>query len=642
MSRLRMIIWMSAAVLFTLVAARPIAAYADASMGTSGGHDLDELWSHAQQQFDLTTEDAVLLLESRQVSIRANGNLHTRVHRVVWIGAGVSIRGQADLRIPYNSATSTLTVNKLRTWRDDRWWPDTGVSETAVVETLPYAVARADDYTTMRETMLLHDGVELPCIMETDYEIVERGAAAYGTDDLWIFTQDDPAVRVELVLDVSQGESPVFHSGNGAPEPEITRGTNGRDVHRWVMENVSRMGMPRISDPAIAEPYVAWSTWRDWGTLGDIITMSFDEAAVLNQTMSDTLAARLENEPTDAAKARAIVALVDEFARSIHYDSRFWRFSPRTTSRTWETAYGHAIDRAALATALFRGAGLEASPMYRSISVGGIDQDVPGLSRFGNMLLLVRCGAAFGCYDPDSGSFDMTRRALRGCALWRPDSPRPPHVNDPEPVSLYELTITMQPDDKAGWKGTGIINANNLFSPYDDMVGFGGEALAYIGRVAASAIDGAAADAFNPEFFDAARVTGGFGFHVDDIEPDSHGRTVIKLNAPAGGVTARLPSDVHLYREKRTSPVILPGPMTQRITLRVKTGDRKFGQIPEGRVIENKAGSYSLNATHKDGWITIKQELTLSDSIVPPEQWRDLRTLLLEAEDPVGQTIFLE
>ncbi|MEJ2722079.1 MAG: DUF3857 domain-containing protein, partial [bacterium] len=245
----------------------PVGARAAALMGVSDGYDLDTLWTQAQATYDLSKEDAVVLLESRRVSIEANGDLHTRVHRAVWVGASAPVRGYADLRIPYNSATSTLTVNALRTWRDDRWWPETGVSRTAVVETLPFALALADDYTTMRETMLLHDGVEVPCIMETDYEIVERGGGAYGADGLWVFPQNDPAVCVELTLDVTDGETVASRSGNGAPEPVVTDGAGGRNTYRWTIENVPRLGTPHLHDPAAVETTVLWTTWRSWKTL---------------------------------------------------------------------------------------------------------------------------------------------------------------------------------------------------------------------------------------------------------------------------------------------------------------------------------------------------------------------------------------
>jgi hypothetical protein len=161
-----------------ILVALAVPLYAE-TMGVSGGHDLDRLWAEAQAHYDLEAVDAVLLLESLHVTVAASGDRTTRIHRVVWIGSEVGVDDYADLRVPYNSGNSTLKVTALQTWRDGRWWPaKPAISPTAVVETLPFAMARADDYTSMRETMLLHDGVEIPCIMETAYEIAQKGTVA--------------------------------------------------------------------------------------------------------------------------------------------------------------------------------------------------------------------------------------------------------------------------------------------------------------------------------------------------------------------------------------------------------------------------------------------------------------------------------
>ena len=207
-------------ILLTIAVMSVAAPSIAAEMGVSGGHDLDQLWARAQADRDLSGEDAVLLLESHQVTMDADGALATRVHRVVWIGSSVGIRSYADLRVPWNTATSQLDVEILRTWRDGHWWPDAEtISETAVVHTLPYAVNRADDYTTMRETMLLHDGVELPCIMETAYTITETGLP--GADGVFVMPRRDFSALTELQVTVPAAMALHYEMLNGVMEPAV-------------------------------------------------------------------------------------------------------------------------------------------------------------------------------------------------------------------------------------------------------------------------------------------------------------------------------------------------------------------------------------------------------------------------------------
>jgi hypothetical protein len=623
--------------------AAPVPAFA-ATMGTSQGQDLDALLAQAERQIGLAGRDAVVLVESQRVAISANGDKTTRIHRVVWIGAAVGIRDHADLRIPYHSDTSTMTVAVLRTWRDERWWPDaTHVSGTAVVETLPFDLAQADDYTGMRETMLLHDGVEIPCIMETAWEIEERGTAAGGTDGLWVFPQRDPAVRVEFVLTAPAGGTLRFHCGNGAPDPVVTRETDGSTTHAWTMEDVERLGSPLISDPASYAPYVAYSTWENWEALGERTLSSFDEAAVLSDELADTISGRLEGARSASESGRRVTAFVEESTRSIHYDSRFWGFDARPAPRTWETAYGHALDRAVLAAALFREAGLEARPVFRSVGAAGIDIDAPSLSRFTPIGLVVTGDGLGAFYDPYDGKLVDGVTPFFGRFVWIPgDEGRPspgPGLGDAEATSDFSLVITLEPAEDGSWAGTGYLSANGCFSPHAEMVGLVGEALALLKRVAGSVLPGSTVEAFNPEVFTREEVRVGFSIKTKAIEKDDQGRTSITLGEPAGGVVSKLPADVHLYHEKRSSPVTIAGSMTQRTTLRLKTGQREIVYMPEPREIENEAGRYVLTASHADGWVSVEREITLRAAAIQPEEWPLLRALLLEEADPAGSTI---
>ena len=58
------------------------AATAAPGLGTSAGHDLDALWAAAQQSPGFKLQDAVLLLESRDVAINDAGQVTTTVHQI--------------------------------------------------------------------------------------------------------------------------------------------------------------------------------------------------------------------------------------------------------------------------------------------------------------------------------------------------------------------------------------------------------------------------------------------------------------------------------------------------------------------------------------------------------------------------------
>lgn len=620
------------------------------SMGVSQGYDLDALWVKAQKQYDLNAHDAVLLLEGRHVTILDNGNLKTRVHRVVRIGTEMGIEHYADLRISWNSATSTFTVLALRTWNDDRWWPhESEVSETAVVETLPFALAQADDYTSIRETMLLHDGVELPCIMETIYEIEEEGAASDGADDLFVFPQDDPTVLVEYVLTVPSATTPKYRSGNGAPEPEITTGGDKRATYAWKMENIARLKTPHTESPAVYEPHVIWSTWKDWETLGRKVRSSFHAASVEKPAYIDSLLdGRQGYEPSKDALVHGIAEFVNEGTRLVNYETRFWRFSPRPATRIWETGYGHALDRATLAAALFRRLGFSSRIVYRTAPLTQLDQDMPAIAPFEEYGVRVQ-GYNVDCvYDPMAGTCKHIYSWMHGVTIWDPSEEKNFIEQVVEKPVITSTTghcstiLELESADEGKWEGKGYLRFRFGLSHYDDMAGIDDKAIKFIEKNVQDVLPGSHVKAYNPERFLPDDVAVGFDIEMAAPETDGLGRITFSIGTPTDGIRSGLPQNVHLCDEHRDSPILLDGRMEQRIKLRLKVGDREIVHLPEGYTLENDVGSFVLTIKKENGWITIDRKLRLERSIVQPEEWPLLRALLLEEQDPAHRTVILK
>lgn len=132
-----------------------------APMTYSGRLDIGEMMTIADSTFDLANEDAVVLLNGRRETVLPDGRRSLLIHQIVYITSDYGIEHYADLRIPYDEKRQSLDVQSLRTWRiSDQRWIDH--RETAIVPTTPTELAEAPAYSNVRETMLLHDGVELP------------------------------------------------------------------------------------------------------------------------------------------------------------------------------------------------------------------------------------------------------------------------------------------------------------------------------------------------------------------------------------------------------------------------------------------------------------------------------------------------
>ncbi|HEB84473.1 MAG TPA: DUF3857 domain-containing protein, partial [Bacteroidetes bacterium] len=228
-------------------------------MSISGEQDIGALMRTAGEIYDLENEDAVFLFKGRKEYWTPDGRRITMMHRITWLRTEYAINRYADLRIPWDSAHQTFRKTALRTWRDNKWIVS---GPTAVVETLPFAVDRADDYTNMRETMLLHDGIELPCIIETAYVIEDVEPYRDGASGVWTFPRGEPAVMVSFTLGVPAGSVPHYAVHGDIPRP--VKGSDeerGLDTYTFTMNQVNALPRPRTDEMIREVPRVTWSTW---------------------------------------------------------------------------------------------------------------------------------------------------------------------------------------------------------------------------------------------------------------------------------------------------------------------------------------------------------------------------------------------
>jgi len=633
------------AIIFALLLGTGVANAAP-SMGPSSSHDLDALWATAQTTYDLAQEDAVLLLESRRVAIGDAGDVATTVQRVVWIGTAAGLRAHADLRVPWNSATCTFEVTKLRTWREGRWWPDAEkLSATAIVHTLPYAVDHADDYTTMRETMLLHDGVELPCIMETEYTITERGLP--GADDVFVMAQRDPAVLVELTVSAPTALAPRHEEWNGAPAP-AAGASDGRDTFTWTLRPAPALRLPVTAEPASYEPTVAWWTWRDVGALQTAWSSAFGKAAVAPTAVLDSLRAATRDAAGERARLEAGGRWLGEAVRLVRHDDRWWAFAPRPAARTWDTAYGHVLDRAALWAALLREEGWVVDPLILYAPQTEPEFGPPSLARHGRLVLRVRTPEPYGSRgltlvcDPSDFSVHGETMLLSRPLLPLTDTP----VGGRGWLNPPALTVDLRlAAGDSAWTGSGQVDGLSALEFSDQVTGSAGALTSWLGELAGSLVPGAKVPAAAVTALSPLRSTARFDVTAPFVKADDEGRRTLVIGRPHGGLLDLLPPDCRLEDATRASPVLLRSSWkkedsaSQSLSVSLRLPEGAVATRPADRAVENAAGTFKLTVTEKDGWLTYDRAVTLGADAGKPENWPALRALLLEEADAANATI---
>jgi len=625
--------------MLTIIAALLLAAATAGAqtMGTSAGQDLDALWARAQAQYDLAKEDAVILLDSRTVTLGDEGTIATRVHQVVWIGTSRGIGSYADLRVPWNSADSTLDVELLRTWRGGCWWPDAArVSDTAVVETLPYAVAQADDYTTLRETMLLHDGIELPCILETAYTIARQGAPTAGADELYVLPQRDPVLHSQYVLRAPLGTEVTWTSLNRAPDVVVTEGELLEGT--WTMEGAGALKLPLTAWPALYEPAVGWSTWSRPNGARDAFRAAVRATALPGAAAADSVWTLVRGLPAGIDRVQAVVDFVNRSVRPVHTDLQPWLLAPRTAERTFATGYGHALDRAVLAAALFNvldgdDEGGVVLPVFTMPLIGPLDA-TNGLGEVTGLRVPLPLAGQRLYYEPESGRIvgEYERDPVQYLG-----SDQPPRWGGD---AVVDLAVTA---GDSSWTGTGTLVLSGSTMPWSDAAAGEGALAKLVGAALGDVLPGLEVDWARPSVTLAARLGLRFGFHAPAPEADAAGRRTVTVGDPACGTTGLVPSGLNPVDDVLAPVIALPpGSPRLEVTVRLKAGPGVTVTAPEPVAIRNAAGAFTCTVQQTGPWLNVTRSLVMAaETGLPGASWPLLRRLLLEHADPAHRVIVL-
>lgn len=628
-------------VVLLICSARIPTIYADTLETIPCEERFPELLEKADKLFNLDNQDAVILSENRSEFWFTDGRLKTRIHRIVWINSKVGIGRYADLRVPYDAVIQSFTVSHLRTWRDGRWWES---GETAIVETLPFALQKAYDYTNMREMMLLHDGIELPCILEVEYVIedtpiisppAERGGNKRGGHEgLYLFAKEDPALELSLNLGFPKGSKPQIYSSKGIKTNKVSsEDLPGMDIYTHKMENVTALHHPHTVDPAGYMPHVAWSSWNSWNYLGSDLKSSFKSGLKLNDALRDSLSNLLDGAWAMTEKARRIAEFVDRSTRYINYPVKYWQWDPRPAYQTYATAYGHRLDRAILAAALFQEAGFTVFPFFRGAGYGNINEEVATMARMDGISVWISASEGIEAYyDPVASEIHNGLSPIFGRTIWIPGSGDDPNIawRGEGTQSRFEMRLDISyNEEEKEWNGHGYYNVTHGFNSYDRMEGTGSQASDYLQKVVSGVIKDAEVTDYTPTTFNRFTLSVGFEFNAPLGEKDNYGRYNLTIGEPAGGIFEMLPDDIELFHEKRGSPIRTTGLMDQTVSIRLHTDGWELVYKPVDVEMKNQAGSLQVSTEEMDNTITVTRQLVSGKVNYASKDWADLRVLLL-------------
>lgn len=598
--------------------------------------DVADLIAQAGRAWDLSAEDAVLLLEEARFTLLEDGRLRQERHRLVWIGSDHAVDLFADLRLPWDSDRQTFAVKTLRVWRDGRW---IDARPTAVVETTPHALRHAPDYSGIRETMLLHDGVEIPCVLECAYAIEDQAPPRPGVEGEWVFAQTVPTLTARLVLSAPTAARLRTWSAAGVPEP-----AREGNALTWTLQRVEPRPLPATADPGADLARVQWSTFDGWTSLGDALRGAYDEGAKLDAALRDSLANLLDGAPSAIEKARRILDFTRRAQRRVVYEPAYFWARPRSAARVFDTAYGADLDLAVLAAALLREAGFTATPAFVARAPGECATGVATLARFGSPGLWFAGDGVAAYWDAGMAAMCTGGDALVGRLVWRIGTDAEPGAwpVGGRAASRASVSLDLAWDaPEKGWGGEGWYEMDGAFCPRGTSGTEAEETRKQLERALGGIVAGLAAEAYSPQKWSPAGIALSFKTRTIPAARDSLGRVAVVIGAPAGGLAEVLPRDVRVTDSVRGSVVRLPGALEQVVSVSVAPGDLEIARLPAEFSLANAAGAFDLRVERREARITIRRAIRLAKARYEPAEWPALRALLLAEMDAAHRTVLL-
>jgi hypothetical protein len=628
-----------ALLLLALAVPRGVSA---AAMSYDGAIDVTAALDEAGRTWDLSREDAVFLLESARFTWFEDGRLREERHRLLWISTDWAQETYADFRLPWDSDRQTLNVKALRVLRDGRWIE---ARPTAIVDTTPFALRNAPDYSAIRETMLLYDGIELPCVLECAYVIEDKIPFRAGFEGVWTFHHADPALESRLILEGPTEASVRSTQAGGAPVGERTRAEG--NVMTYVMRRQEPAPGPAGDDPAADLPRVTWSTFDSWRAMGRSLTSAFEERLPLDGALRDSLAAMLDGAPSELDRAHRIAEFLNERQRRVPYEPACLSALARPAPRVFDTGYGGDLDLIILAGALYREAGFTVEPAFVGRGYGPIDEGLPTLARLGAPGLWIARrapGETIEAYwDPATGHLVHEGAGFAGRALWRGATDETPAVRDAAAGaaswSSTHLDLRWSAEKKS-WSGSAWFEARGAANPYDRAAMGGGTTKASLVEALGEVFDGLDVASFDPVWISPERFAVRAEVTSGEVERDEQGRVALLLGASAEGIGGSLPHDVVLHEKSRSTPVRgISGEHTVRV--RLDLGGLQVVHLPEPIAIENEAGAYRLDVKRGEKDVVYAATVRVKAGEVPASVWPALRALLLAERDPARRTVLL-
>ncbi len=581
--------------------------------------------------------DVLVLSEKTAFTLHPDGRVEKSVSLREKMLTYQGMDDAGDPYVAFHKDLQDLSVTRCRTYTVEGLTVD--AKPNSFNERTPFALEKAPAYAGWREMVITKVGLDLNAVVELDYTVADRKPWRRFFEGVVVLQNDRPALVREVSLTVPEGMG--FHARLFGAEaaPSVTR-TGGAETTTWTLSNVPAVPPGELHHGADGFlPTLVFSTCPDWGHQNSILSRLVEKAAASSSPALDAKVDELlKNVQGGFERALKLHAYVAESINDVRWPLAAFDHAPRTAADTFDTGYGHALDKAVLLQSMMNRAGLQTAIALGYPAVpGGLDPSlVPSLALLEKPILRVEMGQNPLWLDPSAPLSESSQKQLAGLKglplvagigeLHTLDYPG-------EDILGVELDVRVAKDLSLSGEGSALFSGR--YSPYYAVQGSADGQKAVLSALLSSVLPGAEVAKFDVVRLEPGQVVIKTTFTAPS--PSASGAKALALGVPKPSLLAGF-ANSHVSR--RSLPTVLPHAGREHVTvnLTLPEGLRPL-YVPASTKIENRAGSLHRSFQRSEKGLVFDWKAEIGGSVVAPDVYGDWKALFSAAQNPSGRTV---
>lgn len=588
---------------------------------------------------DFPEADVLVLSEKIAFTLLEDGRVEKRVEVVEKILTYQGMDEAGDPFVPFHKDLQELTVTRCRTYDPEGRVVD--AQANSFNERTPFALEKAPAYAGWREMVITKVGLDVNAVVELSYTVADRKPWRRFLEEVVPLSGPFPALSREVSVTVPAGMDLHAHLFGAEGRPLVRReGT--AETTTWTLKDLPGIPPRELHEEAAAFlPTLVFTTCPDWGHQNAILTRLVDQAAGSSSPALEAKARTLLKGAADPhEKALRLHRYVAESINTIHWPLSAFDFRPRPAAETFDSGYGHPLDKAVLLAGLLRSEGLKADiALGARYPEGSVEMGaVPCAALLDTPVVRAEAGSTVLWLDPAAPLAESSQQTLAGLtALPLVPGISQLHTLDYPGETFLRVHLDARASEDLSLEGKGTVVLSGRYCPHYAVEGSAEAQKEAAASVLSGLLPGASVSSLNVRRLEPAQFVADVVFTLP--APSSKGPVLLRLGLPGASLLDRIPTPA---ASRRILPVVLPhaGKEHFRLTLQLPKGMEPL-YLPQDLSLTNAAGRLSRTVVFEEGTIRWETEAEIPAAVVPARSWADLKALHAALLADGGRTMVL-